>query len=86
LICVIRVNLWLMSVPFFHTSECKPQCQLQLPWIADPLTQKSVEVEEGSGGEWVDVVLVVESIEHLNYRDQRIAFAKPERPLDAPVK
>jgi hypothetical protein len=71
---------------FLYTLERKPYRQLHLPRIADTLPQKSVEVEEGSRAEWVDVVLVVESIEHLNYRDQSKAFTKPKRPLNAPVK
>ena len=73
-------------ISFFYTLERKPYRQLHLPRIADTLPQKSVEVEKGSRAEWVNVVLVVESIEHLNYRNQRKAFTKPEGPLDAPVK
>ena len=54
--------------------------------IADALPQEPVKVEQRRRAQRVDVVLVVESIEHLHDWNQRVAFAKLERPLQAPIK
>ena len=59
--------------------------QLQLSGIAHALSQEPVEVEESRRDERVDVVGVVESIEHLDDRSYRKAI-KLEWPLNAPVK
>src|SRR5438270_8419792 len=42
---------------------------LDLPWIADTLAQEAVEVEQRRRRERVDVVGVVERIEHLDARN-----------------
>src|SRR5215216_4185476 len=65
--------------------KCKPHRQLNLSRIADALSQEPVEVEESRRDERVDVVGVVESIEHLDDRNYREAI-KLEWSLYAPVK
>ena len=49
--------------------------QLRLPRIAYALAQEAVEVEKGRRTEGVDIVLVVEGVEHLKPRDQRHSLA-----------
>ena len=65
--------------------ERDPDCQLHLPRITHALSQEPVEVEESRRGERVDVIGVVESIEHLDNRNYREAI-KFEWTLNAPVK
>lgn len=66
--------------------ESKLDRELHLPWIAYTLPQETIEVEKSRRDEWVDVIGVVEGIEHLDNRNYRKAFAKFDRSLDAPVK
>ena len=73
----IRGKLWL---------ESKSDCQLHLSRIADTLSQEPVEVEESRRDERVDIVRVVEGIEHLDDRNYREAFVEFKWPLNAPVE
>src|SRR5258708_29402432 len=66
--------------------ESKLHCQLQLSGISHALTEKAVKVKQPRRAERVDVVLVVEGIEHLDDGNQRIALAKFEGSLDSPIK
>jgi hypothetical protein len=50
------------------------------------LPQEAVEVEQRRCGERVDIVLAIESIEHLDDGDQRIVLAKLEWTLQSPIK
>src|SRR6185369_9555608 len=52
----------------------------------DALTQEAVEVEQPRRDERVDVVSIVEGIEHLDNGDDRIALAQLKRTLNTPVK
>ena len=65
--------------------ESKLDRELHLPWIAYTLPQETIEVEKSRRDEWVDVIGVVEGIEHLDNRNYRKAI-KLEWPLNAPVK
>src|SRR6267378_7194513 len=67
-------------------SESKLYRQLRLTWITHTLPQKAVKVEQTRCAKRVDIVLVVESIKQLKDRNQRVAFTKLERTLNAPVK
>ena len=49
--------------------ERKSQRQLQLPRIANSLSQEAVEVEQRRCAQRINVVLIIESIEHLNNRN-----------------
>ena len=61
--------------------ESKPNCQLQLPRVANAQSQEPVKVRQRRCRQWIYVVLVVEGIEHLDDRDQLKPFAKSERSL-----
>src|SRR5437764_13051506 len=67
-------------------SEQKLDGQLQLPRVADALAEEAVEVEETRRRERIDVVRVVEGIEHLDDGDERLALAEAERALQTPVE
>ena len=56
-----------------------------LPFIADARSQEAREVEEGRRAQRVDVVLVVECVEHLECRNQLVAVTEPEGAHDSPV-
>ena len=60
--------------------------QLHLTRIADALPQEPVEVEQRHRRQRVDVVGVVERVEHLDARNHLVAPAEPERPLQPPVE
>jgi len=60
--------------------------QLHLTRIAHTLSQEPVKVEESWRRERIDVVGVVEGIEHLDHRNNREAFVKVEWPLKTPVE
>src|ERR1700730_4116952 len=51
--------------------EIKPHRQLRLPRIADTLAQEPIKVEEGRRAQGVDVVLIVERVEQLEFRRER---------------
>src|SRR5918911_3550758 len=67
-------------------SEQELDGQLHLPRVADALAEEAVEVEETRRRERVDVVRVVEGVEHLDDGDERLALAEAERALQAPVE
>src|SRR6266851_2031786 len=60
--------------------------QLRLARIAHTHTQEAVEVEKRGCDEGVNVVLVIESVEYLNRRGQRITVSKLKGPRGAPVE
>src|SRR5258708_27813633 len=66
--------------------ENELQCQLRLQGIAYALAQEAIEVEEPRCYQRVDIVFVVEAVEHLDHRNQRIAIAEVERPYGAPIE
>src|ERR1700730_12542210 len=67
-------------------SKGKPDRQLQLSGIAHTLPQESVEIEQARRTERIDVVLVVEGIEHLDDRGQRVPLTKLEGTLYPPIE
>src|SRR6186713_1352680 len=60
--------------------------KLHLAWIADAGPQEAVEVEERRGRQRVDVVRVVERVEHLDGRRDRHARVQAERPRQTPIE
>ena len=68
------------------TLERELNRQLHLPRIAHALPQEPVKVKQSRRHERVDVVGVVEGIEHLDDRNDREALVEFDRPLNAPVK
>ena len=75
-----------MTNDFLHRLKRKLHRQLHLPRIAHTLPQEPVEVKQSRRDKRVDVVGVVEGIEHLDDRNDREAFVELDRPLNAPVK
>src|SRR5262245_16853262 len=67
-------------------SERELRGQLQLARVAHSLAQEAVEVEQRHRGQWVDQVLVVEGVEHLDGRDDRVTFGEAEDPRQSPVE
>src|ERR1700745_2612921 len=66
--------------------ELEAQRELCLTRVAHAKAQEAVEVEECRSRERVDVVLVVERVEHFHLRNDRKALAEAERPRNAEVK
>src|SRR5918912_1158638 len=60
--------------------------ELKLARVADALAQEAVEVEEAGRDERVDVVRVVEGIEHLDDGDERHRLGEVEGALESPVE
>ena len=60
--------------------------ELHLPWITDTLPQEPVKVKEPGRHERVDVVCVIERIEHLNCGNQGVSLAKLEPSGQPPIK
>ena len=69
-----------------HKLEGQSHRQLNLPRIANTLSQEPVEVKQAWRSKWIDIVGVVEGIEHLEHRNDREAFVQFDRPLDSPIK
>ena len=67
-------------------SEVEAHGQLRLPRIAHTIAQKAVKVEQPWGRQRIDVVLVVEGVEHLELGDDSHALAEVERSCHAKVK
>src|SRR6266576_3670467 len=74
-----------MSI-YVPVSERELNRQLHLPGIANALPQEAVKIEQPRRAQRVDVVCIVEGIEHLEDRDQCVPFTKLEGTLDAPVE
>src|SRR5579859_2101865 len=68
------------------TSKSKLHRKLRLEWIAHSLAQEPVKIEQARGHQRVDVVAIVESVEHFNHRCQHVAISEVERPKGTPVK
>src|SRR5262249_31717649 len=66
--------------------EDELQRQLYLARIAHALTQEAVEIEQPRRYQRVDVVVVVERVEHLNRRNHRIPLVEPDRPQQPPIE
>src|SRR5260370_34493682 len=66
--------------------ESKLHGQLELSRITHALPQEAVKVEQRCRTQRVNVVGIVEGIEHLDDRNQRVAFTKLEWTLETPVK
>src|SRR5580704_15159379 len=60
--------------------------QLRLARIAHTVAQETIKVKQRRGGQRIDIVLVVESIEQFNSRNNPEALAKAERTVDAEIK
>lgn len=60
--------------------------ELYLPRVAHTLTKEAIKIEKSRRRERVDIIGVVEGIEHLDARNQRIPLAEFEWTLEAPVK
>src|SRR5687767_14879214 len=60
--------------------------ELHLPRIAHAGAQEPVEIEQRRRGERVDIVVVVERVEHLDDRYELQAVAEAERPRQPPVE
>src|SRR5215831_12775211 len=74
------------SIRICEMSEGEAQCQLCLQRIAYTLPQEAVKVKQARRHQRIHIVLVVEAVEHLHHRNQRVAIAELERPQRAPVK
>src|SRR5215475_6579583 len=59
--------------------------ELRLPWVADALAQEAVEVEEPGRRQRVDVVPVVEGVEHLEAGND-LRTSQLERTLETPIE
>src|SRR6266511_4161292 len=81
--CVERRAVWRSIGTLL---EGHPRGHLQLPRIADPLPEKSVEVEQRGGAQRIHVVGVVERVEHLDAGDDLVPRPDPERALQPPVE
>jgi hypothetical protein len=66
---------------FFVSSESETDGQLYLSGIAHSLPQESVKIEQARRAQGVDVVRVVECIEHFDDRNERVSLAKLNRSL-----
>src|SRR6187399_3042800 len=66
--------------------ERQLHCQLRLARVADTRAQEAVEVEQRRRAQRVDVVRVVERVEHLDDRRQLVVRAKAERAPESPVE
>ena len=90
-----------LSAPLFrigHDTSCPCKCtdgarlefetqgQLRLTRVSDAKAQEAVEVEKSRRRERVDVVLVIEGVEHFDLRNHGEAFAETERTGDAEVE
>src|SRR5262249_16114629 len=71
---------------FLQTLESEFQRKLRLYRIAHALAQEAIKVEQPRRHQRVDVVLVVEAVEHLKHRDQRITISEFDWPGSSPVK
>src|SRR6266581_3294073 len=60
--------------------------ELRLPRVADALPEEAVEVEERRRRQRVNVVGVVERVEHLEARNHLSARSHAERTLKTPIK
>src|SRR5262245_13063008 len=80
-----KLRLFRFSV-FARGSECELGGQLQLARVADSLAQVAVEVEQPRRGQRVDQILVVEGVEHLDGRDERVTFGEAEDSRQPPVE
>jgi hypothetical protein len=57
-----------------------------LPWVADSNPKKSAEIEQGRRTEWVEIVGVVEGVEHLYARHEfELAIVEMDRTSHAKV-
>ena len=83
---VMHDNAALFCVVNRVRSEDELESELDDARVADALTQEAVEVEEAGRDQRVDVVCVIERIEHLDHRNDRETFTQMNRPLNAPVK
>jgi len=64
----------------YPTSEREFQCKLGLQRVAHALAQEAVKVEQPWRNQRVDVVFVVEAVEHLDHGREHVAVAKVNRP------
>src|SRR5204863_6396757 len=60
--------------------------ELNLSRISDSDSQKAIEVEQPRRRQRVDVVFVVERVEHLESGQQRDPIPKLDRPRESPIK
>src|ERR1051325_8105873 len=67
-----------------HDFEADRELRLARVAVANP--EEAVEVEKLRRGQRVDIVGVVESVEHFELGDEGIPFAETERPCDAEVE
>src|SRR5262245_13644713 len=67
-------------------SEGELHGKLQLPRITHALAQEAIEIEQSRRYQRVDVVVVVEGVEHLQHRNQRVAVAEFNGADHAPVE
>src|SRR6266568_1860480 len=70
----------------FLDLESDAQGELRLARIAYALTQEAIEVEQSRSAERVDVVLVVEEVEHLEFRDDLHAVPEMEGACQAEIE
>src|SRR6266498_4688778 len=68
------------------TLKLELNSQLHLSRITNSLPQKSKEVKKSRGSEGIDIISVVESIEHFYNWNECVAFPKLERPLQSPIE
>src|SRR5215468_2070200 len=69
-----------------ETSELEPDRQLRLTRVSNANAQETVKVKQRRCHERVDIVLVVDGVEHFDRWDERIAFSKMDWTSRAPVK
>src|SRR5436190_22282947 len=66
--------------------ESKFHGKLGLQRIADTLAQEAVKVKQSRRDQRIDVVAIVEAVEHLKRRREHVAVTEVEWPAAAPVK
>src|SRR5262249_38798462 len=72
--------------PISLTLERRLDSHLKLPWVADANAKKPGEVEQRRRRQRVDVVDVVEGVEHLQAGNNLAPCAKAEASLEPPVE
>src|SRR5262249_17329175 len=70
----------------FFQLESELQRKLSLQRIAHPLAQETVKIEQSRRHQRINVVLIVEAVEHLKHRDERVTIAKFDRSGGSPIK